>query len=92
MISHHIPTAVCPTCGESADGATCIDLDNEEGPQPGDVAICIECQTVNIYTDEYSLRVPTEEELNNLPMDEINRAREALKEFHETHPKYRRLH
>ena len=92
MKSHHIPVAICPNCHAKADGAFSVDPDHEIYPQPGDVAICVDCQAINIYSDDHSLRAPTEEELKNLPMVEISRAQKALKEFHETYPDFRKLH
>ena len=92
MISHHIPEAICPVCNKKADGATCTDPDNELGPQSGDVAICVECQAINIYTEESTLRPPTVEELEQLPMVEIIKAQKILKEFHIENPNYRKLH
>jgi len=37
----------CPTCSKPADAATGID--HEKNPNPGDIAICFYCGSVNIY-------------------------------------------
>lgn len=47
----------CPSCGRSAEGGTSID-DKEAAanPKPGDLAVCLFCGGLNVYTENLTLR------------------------------------
>ena len=51
----------CPNCLELMDAATGYGL-----PSPGDLAVCIECGSVNMYTEAMQLVRLSSEEIDGL--------------------------
>lgn len=77
----------CPACGREIDAASNIDPQgNGSMPGPGDLSICIGCATPLVFTDDYGLRLATEEEAKEIParaieaVRRVNAFRQALKE------------
>ena len=59
--------SVCPNCGRPLNaGATPT---NERPPEPGDVAICMDCRHVGIYAEDMHVRNPTDKEVIELAGD-----------------------
>jgi hypothetical protein len=52
----------CPVCGTLVDGWTAIPGDPTSGPRPGDIAICLYCVTIGVYTDALAFRRATVDE------------------------------
>jgi hypothetical protein len=50
----------CPACGAYVNGTT--NTTNIEPPSPGDRAVCIFCQSINVYDENLKQRLPTEAE------------------------------
>jgi len=66
----------CPDCGKKLNGATDFEKDNV--PKPGDIGICIHCQGIHIFSATMTRRLPTEEEIAELPLLEISRLQNRL--------------
>ncbi len=60
----------CPICNHVLDADTCVD-EKYAKPDPGDVAICIECKNILIYDDNLEKREPTADEINSFREDEV---------------------
>ena len=56
----------CPKCGMIADAATSVEA-GDHSPSLGDVGVCIQCGSVNIYNEDLSLRAATPEEIARFP-------------------------
>jgi len=82
MKDYKILSCKCPNCGAENDGALATSI-NMPKPKAGDIAICIDCQTISIYTANFSLREPTEAEILKFPLLEISRAQLALRQAKE---------
>lgn len=78
MKDHHITKTQCLTCGKEHDGA--LGVDSNDKPKPGDVSICINCCALHIFNDDFSFRAPTEQDILELPLDEISKAQRILRE------------
>lgn len=60
-----VPPSNCPVCGARQDAAT--NLTQQEGPKPGDLTVCLYCQTVCRFAgEEMQLVVVGQEELEKL--------------------------
>lgn len=57
----------CPHCGVVHEVASSMTTLN--GPEPGDINICIKCGGISIYLDDLSVRTPTVEEITDLSRD-----------------------
>ncbi len=57
----------CPNCNTLVDMA--VDPIGTMIPNPGDISVCIYCESVNIFSDDMALRLATSEELSNLDED-----------------------
>ena len=51
---HKMPVALCPTCNISLDGASGVDC-GDASPEPGDLAICPNCQSINMFSENFQL-------------------------------------
>jgi hypothetical protein len=58
----------CPECGHVLDAAEAVD-DPEVRPSPGDLSICIKCSAILIFTEDMSIRLATDAELDELAED-----------------------
>lgn len=59
--THHRTTGVdCPKCGRENDRSTGLECARK--PEPGDVSVCFGCYYVGIYSDDGTIREPTEDE------------------------------
>ena len=54
----------CPHCGYGADGASC--MGHDASPKAGDLAVCICCATVLVYTGDNMMRVAAEYDMAGL--------------------------
>ena len=81
--SFRIPESVCPNCNKNQDSAKPGPDNTNEAPVPGDYAICINCQTINVYGDNLELREPTIEELLHAPTLEISQIQRVISEAFE---------
>jgi hypothetical protein len=64
---YRYPQSLCPNCGTPANAASTPD--DERAPQPGDVAICLECHHITVYGEGMHLRNPTGEEMIEIAGD-----------------------
>jgi hypothetical protein len=55
MRDYHVPETPCPACGRTLDGALAMAHDGG-GPKPGDVTVCIDCESLLEFTDGPGLR------------------------------------
>ena len=77
MKTTRIAPSACPTCGRENDAAT--HLTKDVGPSSGDATICFGCRDILVFAEDLSLRLPTDAELERLPLLEISRYQRALK-------------
>ena len=56
-----VPISHCTGCGKLCDDAT--GLATERNPRPGDFTICFGCGHLMVYSDELTLRDPTNAEV-----------------------------
>ena len=60
------PECKCTACGAAIDRATHVgDVD----PDPGDVAVCLECGHVMVFADDLTARDPTDDEMVEIAGD-----------------------
>ena len=57
----------CPYCGYRCDSATM--LGGNAAPSPGDVTICIECQSICVFDAKLKMRTPTDSEMYDIAGD-----------------------
>lgn len=60
-----IEKAICPNCQKPLDAATSA-FDKDAVPEAGDISICVYCQSVNRFMDDFTLRALDEYELELL--------------------------
>lgn len=65
MKDFNVPQGPCPHCGAELNGA--LNPIDDHAPAPGDATICLECAEWSIFTEDLHLRLPTPEEMNDLP-------------------------
>lgn len=61
------PLTPCPRCGHPLEAASPVH--NQEAPEPGDLAICIECGLPMVFTPQRTPRAMTDEEWRALDDD-----------------------
>jgi hypothetical protein len=72
----------CPHCGGKLDACGVTDAGEDRAPQPGDVGVCIHCAGIIVYTDRFTLRMPTpDEEKKALSNPEVQLAQLAVKKL-----------
>lgn len=60
------PQVFCPRCNHQLNALGTPDgLPGDRGPQEGDVSICIECGQLLIIQADLTMRLPTQEEIDN---------------------------
>lgn len=64
---HHTSEMKCPNCGVTNDAAS--GLGHSDQPAPGDIAICIDCAAILIYTPFSTLRIATPDDLSSFPVE-----------------------
>jgi hypothetical protein len=62
-----VKPTLCPQCGYFCDAASEAKGNDAIRPKPGDIGICLNCGTPNIFTVDFRLRVITEAEFIGLP-------------------------
>ncbi|WP_414461850.1 hypothetical protein [Hyphomicrobium sp. DY-1] len=73
-----VPPATCRTCGKLNDQISGVG--HGHSAKPGDLSLCIQCGTLSIICDDFSLREPSEDEaayLERLP--DVIKARAVIK-------------
>lgn len=70
----------CPECKATHDMATNMNPDDFDNPVAGDLVLCWDCQTINIYTEELELRSLTEAELMELSLTELGQYQSMITE------------
>lgn len=80
MSTHISPPCLCPVCTHPFNRATNAENGVQEEPSPGDLSICVECETVLAFTDQLTLRKATDEEIKE-GTRLIMEARANLKKF-----------
>jgi len=78
-----LPEAECLRCRKKVDAASGV-ADDGAVPEPGDVTICIFCGYLMTFADDLSFRELTEEDILELPLDEISRFQSARKHIEES--------
>lgn len=76
MEDHKMPESPCPDCGLEQDSAL---GETGHAPSKGDVSICIKCAGISVFGDGMVRRPPTEEEILEMPLDEISRYQRAIR-------------
>jgi hypothetical protein len=56
-----IPAQICPECGFKMT-ATTEAHGSTEPPRPGDVSICFGCNSIHVFGNDMTLRMPTPEQ------------------------------
>lgn len=64
LITSTMPPAMCPTCAKKLNRASSDST--TDGPNPGDVTVCLHCGAILAFKDDMSLRVFTDEERETL--------------------------
>lgn len=80
MKTTDLPESTCPACGRVNDAATSVS-NPDATPSEGDLCICFGCSAFLAYARDFSLRLLTLQEIEQLPDDtriEMQRARVAL--------------
>jgi hypothetical protein len=81
MRHSHTPVSLCLNCGLKLSAAT--DIESVEKPQPGNIAVCIECRHVMVYADDLTLREPNDDEIKELAgHPELLKHMKLLADFH----------
>lgn len=77
MNQFHLPTQLCPACGEALDAAT--NVTGTLQPEPGDVTVCIGCAAVLRFSADLKLKTIA---IDSLPQDNrgavLRRVREGV--------------
>lgn len=55
MTDHIMPASNCPACGHRFDRAASA-TGKDDGPQPHDFTVCIQCAEILIFDDELKVR------------------------------------
>jgi hypothetical protein len=55
----------CLKCSRRLNAHVALN-DNDQGPTPGDMSICLYCNHASVYNDDLSLREPTPEEVKGV--------------------------
>jgi hypothetical protein len=63
-----MPSAACPECGYGVDAATVV-FEKPKKPVAGDIAVCFNCGTPNVFAEDLTLRRPTSEEEADFPLE-----------------------
>lgn len=79
-----LPERECLQCGKKLDAASCL-ADDTAVPRPGDISMCIRCGHLMTFADDLSYRELTEEELLEVPLDEVSQLQRARKRAMEKH-------
>lgn len=61
------PPGDCPKCGEHFVGRCTGAKIGSPAPVPGDITICMQCQTALVFTPDMQRRLATDEEIAALP-------------------------
>ena len=64
---HKMPPALCPTCNKSLDGA--LGVDYTGAPKPNDIAICLYCHSINVFTEDLTLETANAKVLREIAGD-----------------------
>jgi hypothetical protein len=75
---HDVTPNRCPNCEHILEEATGITT--QDAPKPNDVTLCIYCAAVLVFTEDMRVRLPTEEESNELASNsELMRMQKIVK-------------
>ena len=69
--THHTEASKCPECGKSLDTHESVDLVDQRAPEKDDLSVCIKCASWNMFNEDLSLRVMTEEDINQIDPETI---------------------
>ena len=72
------PEAKCLRCEHKVD-AVSHPTNDEVVPKPGDATVCLYCGYLMVFTDDMTFRELTEEELLEVPLDELSQLQRARK-------------
>lgn len=79
----------CPKCNTTLDGGMGIE-DITARPKPGDITICVYCESLLCFTDDLQLRAMTFKERIELPEETqraLNFGLDKLREVKKEHPR-----
>jgi hypothetical protein len=79
-VTHHIPSK-CPACEHTIDAAGTIDGNDTYVAAPGDLTICFGCGCMLIYATDMTVRLPTPQELVELPPEQLKEAEDVQKKI-----------
>ena len=69
MTTYRVEETKCPHCQYKLDAASHLDTDGRGMPEENDLTICGNCGTILMFNDDTSLRLPSEEDLKDVPYD-----------------------
>ncbi len=69
--THRTENSKCPQCGYTLDAHDCTDPVESRAPKKDDISICIKCASYNMFNEDLTLRVMTEEDINNIDPETI---------------------
>lgn len=70
--THVTEDSKCPHCGHTLDRHESTDAVDQRGPEKDDISICIKCASWNMFNKDLSLRVMTEEDINNVDPETLD--------------------
>ncbi len=65
-MKHEMPFTTCPVCNHVLTRATNAGTGIDSKPEPGDYTVCIYCHFLLVFNDDYSLRTPTEKDIEEM--------------------------
>ena len=81
------PVNRCLNCRKKINAASPVDP-HARPPEPGDIAICLDCAHVQIYADDMTVREPTDAEIVEIAGDpEMVQAVEMIGEYNRSRGK-----
>jgi len=66
--TYRVPDSICINCGKSLTAASPVT--GGRAPQPGDIAICLDCRHLQVYADDMKIRNLTDDEVVEVAGDE----------------------
>jgi len=68
----------CPECGAVHEMAAALDDEADRLARPEDFVVCYDCQTVSVFDEDMTLRMPTEAQIIDLSFTEIGKFQKTV--------------
>lgn len=83
--THTTEKSKCPQCGYTLDAHDSMDPVDQRAPEKDDISICIKCASYNMFNEDLTLRVMTEEDINQIhpeTLAHMQRFSDEIKKIH----------